>query len=171
VVYFKLQNPYEKFTLKQVMKDKRGSRSISTISLTSALDEGGWSTPTPGRFTPGKETRYPLCTRLGGSQDRSERVWKMSAVPEFDSRNVQPVASRYTDWAIPAHAVPLLIVVLVIQTGRDNNETLFHSSVKQMYPRNQYVISVGVCVCVFLCVCVCVCVCRVECDNTVHMAS
>jgi hypothetical protein len=32
----------------------------STLSLTSALDESGWSTPRPGRFTPGKETRYPL---------------------------------------------------------------------------------------------------------------
>jgi len=28
----------------------------STVSLTSALDEGGWSTPRPGRFNPRKET-------------------------------------------------------------------------------------------------------------------
>jgi hypothetical protein len=28
----------------------------STLSLTSALDVGGWSTPRPGRFTPGKES-------------------------------------------------------------------------------------------------------------------
>jgi hypothetical protein len=28
----------------------------STLSLTSALDEGGWSTPRPGRFTPGNNT-------------------------------------------------------------------------------------------------------------------
>jgi hypothetical protein len=27
----------------------------STLSLTSALDEGGWSTPRLGRFTPGKD--------------------------------------------------------------------------------------------------------------------
>ena len=27
----------------------------STLSLTSALDGGGWSTPRPGRFTPGKD--------------------------------------------------------------------------------------------------------------------
>ena len=27
----------------------------STLSLTSALDEGGWSTPRPGRFTPKKD--------------------------------------------------------------------------------------------------------------------
>ena len=27
----------------------------STLSLTSAQDGGGWSTPRPGRFTPGKD--------------------------------------------------------------------------------------------------------------------
>jgi hypothetical protein len=34
------------------------SIGISTLSLTSALDAGGWSTPHPGRFIPGKQTRY-----------------------------------------------------------------------------------------------------------------
>jgi hypothetical protein len=33
-----------------------GSRGIA-LSLTLALDGGGWSTPRPGRFTPLKETR------------------------------------------------------------------------------------------------------------------
>jgi len=33
--------------------------------VTSELDVVGWSTPVPGRFTPGKETRYPLYRRLG----------------------------------------------------------------------------------------------------------
>ena len=28
--------------------------------VTSALDEGGWSTPRPSRFTPEKEARCPL---------------------------------------------------------------------------------------------------------------
>ena len=31
-----------------------------TLSLTSALNGSGWSTPRSGRFTPGKETRYSL---------------------------------------------------------------------------------------------------------------
>ena len=34
-------------------------RYSSTLSLTLALDGSGWLTPRPGRFTPGKETRYP----------------------------------------------------------------------------------------------------------------
>jgi hypothetical protein len=56
---------------------------------------------TPATLPPGM-TRYPLYRRLGGSQDRSERV---SPPPEFDPRTVQLVASRYTDWAIPAHYI------------------------------------------------------------------
>jgi hypothetical protein len=63
----------------------------------------GWLAPRPGRFTPGKETRYPLYRRLGGSQGPSGRLRKISPQPGFDSRTVQPVASRYTDCAIPAH--------------------------------------------------------------------
>jgi hypothetical protein len=31
-------------------------RKNSTLPLTSALDRGGWSTPRPGRFTPGKDS-------------------------------------------------------------------------------------------------------------------
>jgi hypothetical protein len=48
-------------------------------------------------------TRYPLHRRLGGSQGRSGRVLKISPPPVFDTRTVQLVASRYTDWAIAAH--------------------------------------------------------------------
>ena len=72
-------------------------RYSCTLSLTSALNEGGWSTPRPGRFTPGKETRYPLYRRLGGPQGRSGRVLKISPPPGFDPWTVQLVASRYTD--------------------------------------------------------------------------
>ena len=54
----------------------------------------------PAALPPGK-TRYPLYSRLGGPQDRSGRVRKISPhPPEFDPRTVKPVASRYTDWAI-----------------------------------------------------------------------
>jgi len=45
---------------------------------------------------PGK-TRYPLYRRLGGTQGRSGRVWKVSPLPGYDPRAVQPVASGYTD--------------------------------------------------------------------------
>ena len=55
----------------------------------------------PAALPPGK-TRYPLYRRLGGPQGRSVRVRKITPPPGLDPRTVQPVASRYTDWAIPA---------------------------------------------------------------------
>ena len=55
----------------------------------------------PAALPPGK-TRYPLYRKLGGPQGRSGRVRKISPPLGFDPRTVQPVASRYTDWAIPA---------------------------------------------------------------------
>ena len=60
-------------------------------------------------FTSGK-TRYPLYRRLDGPQDRSGRVRSISRPPGFDPRTAQHVASRCTDWAIPAHtALPKLV--------------------------------------------------------------
>jgi hypothetical protein len=72
-------------------------RYNSTLSLTSAQDGGGWSTPRPNHFTPGKERRYRFYRRLGGPQGPSGRVRENSPPPGFDPRTVQPVASRYTD--------------------------------------------------------------------------
>jgi hypothetical protein len=36
---------------------------------------------------------------------------KISPPPVFDPRTVQPVASRYTDWAIPAHLESLVNLI------------------------------------------------------------
>jgi len=93
-----------KFTLEQTTKAQRYS---STLSLTSALDVGGWSTPRPDRSTPGKETLYPFYRRVLGSQGRSGRVRKISPLPGFDLRIVQPVASRHTNCAMPVTKLKL----------------------------------------------------------------
>ena len=58
----------------------------------------------PAALPPGK-TRYPLYRRLGGPLGRYGRVWKISTSLGFDPRTVEPVASRYTDWAIPTHVI------------------------------------------------------------------
>jgi hypothetical protein len=50
-------------------------------------------------------TRYPLYRRLGKPQCLSGRVPKISPLPGFDPLTAQPVASRYTDWAISAYFV------------------------------------------------------------------
>jgi hypothetical protein len=69
-----------------------------------------WSASRSGRFTPrGKSPRYPLDRRLGGLHNRSGR--EENSWPYWDSNSdpsvVQPVASRYTNSAIPAPNLPL----------------------------------------------------------------
>jgi hypothetical protein len=73
----------------------------------------------PAALPPGK-TRYPLYRRLGGPQGRSRRVQKILPPPGFDPRTVRPVASLYTDCAIPAH------------TQRWQDKHIFHVD-KQLY--------------------------------------
>ena len=53
---------------------------------------------------PGK-TQYPLRRRLGGPQDHSGWVWKVSPPLGLDPWTVQPLASRCTDYAIPDQLV------------------------------------------------------------------
>ena len=78
-------------------------RYSSTVSLTLALD-GVVVKATARPLYPWEKTRYPLYKSLGRPQGLSGRVRKVSPAPGFDPRNVQPVASRYTDWAIPVRS-------------------------------------------------------------------
>ena len=71
-------------------------RYSSTLSLTSALDGVGGQRHTSAALPPGK-TQDPLYRTLRGPQDRSGRMRKISPPPGFDTRTVQPLASRYTD--------------------------------------------------------------------------
>jgi len=75
----------------------------STLSWPTALEGGEGSASRPGRSLTSGKTRYPLYGRLGGPQGRSGQVRKISPPPGFHPRTVEPVASRYTDWAIPTH--------------------------------------------------------------------
>jgi hypothetical protein len=54
-------------TLEQATEAQRGNIYSYTLSLTSALDGGGWSKPRLGRLTSGKETCWQLYKRLCGS--------------------------------------------------------------------------------------------------------
>jgi hypothetical protein len=67
-----------------------------TLSLTSALDAVGGQRHAPAEL-PLEKTRYPLYRKLGGPHGRSGQVRKISPPPGLDPRNVQPVASCYTD--------------------------------------------------------------------------
>jgi hypothetical protein len=73
----------------------------SILSITSALDGVVDQSHAQAASPPG-QTRYPLNSRVGGPQDRSGQVRKISISPAFDPRTVQPVASCHTDCAIPA---------------------------------------------------------------------
>jgi hypothetical protein len=85
----------------------------STLSLASALDEGGWQTPRPGRLTPGKETRYSLRRRQGGPHSRSRRMRKISPPPGSDPQTVQPV-SRPLNKCVCSYALLHLLTSLCI---------------------------------------------------------
>ena len=59
----------------QNIKVYRGVKVSLRSFLTSALDGGEWPTSRPSRFTPGKQPRYPLNTRLWmRPQSRSGRL-------------------------------------------------------------------------------------------------
>jgi hypothetical protein len=72
-----------------------------TLSLTSALDGGGWSAPRSGSFTPGNDS-VPIAQEAGWAPGPVWTGAKNSRPPRFDPRTVQPVASPYTYWATPA---------------------------------------------------------------------
>jgi len=74
-----------------------GGISTPLPVLTISARWSGWSTPRPGRFTPRKETRYPLycwASRPVGI------VPETLAPTGFRLRADNLTASRYTNWAI-----------------------------------------------------------------------
>ena len=68
--------------------------------MTTALEGGEGSALRLGRSLPLGKTQYSLYRRLGGPQGQSGQVRKISPPPGFDPQTVQPVATRYTDYAI-----------------------------------------------------------------------
>ena len=85
----------------------------STLSLTSALGGGGWSTPRPGRLTSEKD---PVPIVQSGPQCRSGRMREISPPTGIRSPARSALASRYTDWAIAAHFVAFFFLVVQQKT-------------------------------------------------------
>ena len=88
----------------------RGSSGIALLYHDHGTRRGEGSASRPGRSLPPEKTRYPLYRRLGGPQGRSGHVRKNSPPPGFDPRTVQPVASRYTDWATRPTSVYIVVI-------------------------------------------------------------
>ena len=83
------------------------------LSLTSTLEVVGGQRHALDALSPGK-TRYSLYGRLGGPQERSGWVRKISPLPGFDSRTDQSVVSRYTESANPAHNIIYIYIYIYI---------------------------------------------------------
>jgi hypothetical protein len=74
------------------------------IFLTSALVGSGWSASRPCHYTPGTHFIGGWVDPRAGLDDMEK--WKFFTLSGLEvplPLVVQPVASRYTDWAIPAH--------------------------------------------------------------------
>jgi hypothetical protein len=79
-----------------------------TLSWPRVLVGGEWSASRPGRFTPEKEPSVPIVQEVGWTPETLWTTWRRkNSWPHRDSNSdplgVEPVGSRYTDWAIPAH--------------------------------------------------------------------
>ena len=78
--------------------------------MTAALEGDEWSAARPGRTLPPGKTRFPFYRRLGGPQGRSGRAENLVPIG-IRSWTVQPVVSRYTDWATgPTHSKGLSFI-------------------------------------------------------------
>jgi hypothetical protein len=82
--------------------------------VTSALQENGWSAPHPCRFFLGKDP-VPIVQEAGWAPGLVCTCAKTSLPPGFDFRTAQPVANRYTDWAIPTPHVKVVKKTLEIK--------------------------------------------------------
>jgi len=91
-----------KFTLQQATKAQRGSKCVALLFLQSQRWMGWVVNATPRPLYP-REIPDTYCVggwvgpRVGLDGCGISRL-----PPGFDPRPVQPVTSRYTDWAIPA---------------------------------------------------------------------
>ena len=77
-------------------------------------------------FTPGRETRHPLCRRLDGPQGQIEQVLKISISPRFNPQTVQPVVSRCTDQATPFHNTHINTLRVVCHINLNQLKTIMY---------------------------------------------
>ena len=86
-----------KFTLYQALKTQKGSRRVALRFFNLAARWGCAVNDTPWPIYSRERPDTQWYRLLGGPQDRSRPVRKISFPPGFDLRTVKPLASRYTD--------------------------------------------------------------------------
>jgi len=105
----------------------RGSRGIALLFLDHGTRRCEESASRPGRLLPPEKIRYPLHRRLVGPHGWSGQVWKMSPLPGFDPRTIQPVANRYTNWATQ----PTIYIYIYIYSTQPFRKYLYSLSITQ----------------------------------------
>jgi hypothetical protein len=104
------------------MKMYGGVHVYIHIILTSALIGGELSTSRPCRFIPEERApRYPLDPKTVLDDVLRENSWSYQD-SNSDPYVVQPVASRYTDWAIPT---PETFIGLLLSDSEVTSMLLF----------------------------------------------
>ena len=91
--------------------------------------------PRPVRFTPGKDSWYPLYERLGGPRGQSGRVGKILPPSWFKPRIAQPTVSRYTPFTTGRRNVKVF----------SDNCYILHAKLKVLLIGAAKALSMGVC--------------------------
>jgi hypothetical protein len=82
---------------------RRGGENIAATHSKPGIRRR-WVVSTALRLFYTGKTRYPLYRRLSRPRGGLDST-KISPLPGFNTRTVQPMASRHTDWATPAAIV------------------------------------------------------------------
>jgi hypothetical protein len=76
----------------------------------------GWVVnATPQPLYPRERDPVPIVQEGGWAPEPCGWVRKISSLPGFDQRTVQPVRTRCTDRALPAHLLPIALVTQMLQ--------------------------------------------------------
>ena len=114
-------------------------RGIALPFHDHSIRRGERSLSHPGRFLPPGKTRYPLYRRLGGPQGPYGQVRKISPPPGFDPQTVQPVASRYNDYATRPTSGSLVVPLLARHFQKLTELSFTSICILNMYVLNFYV--------------------------------
>ena len=81
-----------------------GGNPIAIIKyhIITSRSVGGYSTPRPGHFTPGKEILVLFYRRLSGPRSNPGQVWEICSSPTLNVHTFQFREGCYTGYAIPA---------------------------------------------------------------------
>jgi hypothetical protein len=108
----------------------RASRGIALLLRDHSTRRGEELASRSGRSLPPGKTRYPLYMGLGGPQGRSGQAQKISPTLGFDPRTVQPVASRYIDYATRPTTPKKCLVILRLPFFSHSIYLFLNSTVK-----------------------------------------